>query len=70
MAPMLLEEAAKRPEPPRPDPKEQKRLKEAAEQERRRERAESYKAAGNTAFKDGSLEISKSWGCQTGLLRS
>jgi len=56
LAPLLLEEAAKEKEKARPDPEELKKVKAAQEMERRIERAESYKEAGNRAFKEGRFE--------------
>lgn len=52
LAPLLEQEAARKPEV---DPEEVKRAKAAADLERRNERAESYKDAGNRAFKEGRL---------------
>mmetsp|Transcript_26338 Transcript_26338/g.66193 ORF Transcript_26338/g.66193 Transcript_26338/m.66193 type:complete len:511 (-) Transcript_26338:107-1639(-) len=53
---LLAEEATKKPVKPKVDPEEAKRAKAAAEQERRVERAESYKAAGNRAFKESKYD--------------
>ena len=56
LAPLLAEEASKRPKDVKSDPEEAKKAKEAAAAEAQRERAESCKDAGNRAFKEGKFE--------------
>lgn len=58
---LLAEAASKKPMKPKVDPEEAKRAKAAAEAERRQERAESYKAAGNRAFKEGRCAPTQPW---------